>query len=225
MTDLRRTSGLALALLLALAACTSGVSTAPTPAPTPVPTEPTPAATAPASAPGASPAASSTASPEPAGSGATPSPAAVTLTQAWATAPLRDARTGTEFRLADLAGKVVFLEPMAIWCTKCRSQQLDAVEALSKLDRSRVVYVSLDVDPSEDGASLASYAERYGFDWTYAVATREMARELAADFGDRVLDPPSTPIIVIAADGQATLTDFGHKSVEELVSLARRGGA
>lgn len=221
MTDVRRTAGLALALALALAACTAG-------APSAVPTAPPaaiPATPRHVPAPGATPNSAATTSPEPAGSGATPSPAAVTLTQAWATAPLRDARTGTEFRLADLAGKVVFLEPMATWCTKCRSQQLDAVEALSKLDRSRVVYVSLDVDPSEDAASLARYAERHGFDWTYAVATREMARALAADFGDRVLDPPSTPIIVVAADGQVTLTGFGHKSVEELVSLARRGGA
>ncbi|HEX2907728.1 MAG TPA: hypothetical protein VHO69_12745 [Phototrophicaceae bacterium] len=36
---------------------------------------------------------------------------------AWQTLPLVNARTGETFTFADLAGKVIFVEPMATWCT------------------------------------------------------------------------------------------------------------
>jgi hypothetical protein len=131
------------------------------------------------------------------------------------------------FRIADLvaSGRVVFVETMAIWCTNCRAQQADAMSALGQLDRSRIAWVGLDVDPSETAEALAAYGPRWGFDFTYAVAGRDVSRALAADFGDLVLSPPSTPIIVIGTDGRITLTDYGHKSVEALLALAADHGA
>mgnify|MGYP003342657748 CR=1 FL=1 len=51
------------------------------------------------------------------------------------------------------------------------------------------------------------------------MATREVSRALADEFGDVVLNPPATPIVVIDTDGTVTLTDFGHKSTAELVDL------
>ena len=37
--------------------------------------------------------------------------------------------------------------------------------------------------------------------------------------------PPSTPVIFIGTTGQITLTDFGHKSPDEIVALAEEHGA
>ena len=145
--------------------------------------------------------------------------------RAWATAPLTDVASGEEFRIADLAGKVVILETMAIWCPSCRAQQGDVQEALARLPPDRVEYVVLDVDPSEDAASLAEYAAANGFKGRYAIAGTDVARALAADFGDQFLNPPSTPMLVIGGDGTVTPTDFGHKSVDEVVALAEAGGA
>ncbi len=152
-------------------------------------------------------------------------PSGPLLDRPWATAVLTDARTGDSFRIADLAGRVVFIEPMAIWCTNCLRQQADAQQALARLDRSKVVYISLDVDPAESDAALKTYSERNGFDWAYAVAGPDVARALADDFGSQVLNPPSTPMIVIGSDGTITLTDFGHKSVDTIVQLAAAHGA
>ena len=159
--------------------------------------------------------------------GTTPTPAGVILTQAWATADLTDVRTGEHFRIADLVagGRVVFIETMAIWCSKCRAQQRDVVAALARLDASRVTWIGIDIEQSESASDLADYSRTLGFDWPFVVASANFSRALADEFGTQVLSPPSTPIIVVGADGMVTLTEFGHKSVDRIVELAAAHGA
>jgi thiol-disulfide isomerase/thioredoxin len=233
MTDRRRrlaSLALALAALTVVAACTassggtSGASQQPAAAsipPTPAraasqtpgrTASPTPAASAAAVTPGSSPVAAATAP-------------GVVLTQAWATAPLVDVSTGETFRIADYAGKVVILETMAIWCSSCRAQQGDVQAALARLPADKVVFVVLDTDKSENAASLAAYRTKNGFEGRYAIAGNEVARALAADFGDQFLNPPVTPMLVIGTDGTVTRTDFGHKSTDQIVALAEANGA
>jgi thiol-disulfide isomerase/thioredoxin len=149
----------------------------------------------------------------------------VVLDQEWAAASLVDVSTGETFRIADHAGKVIILETMAIWCTNCRAQQRDVKTALGELPADSVSYIVLDVDPNEDGPSLAAYRDQQGFEGRYAIAGTAVARALAAEFGDQVLNPPSTPIVFIGTDGRVTLTEFGHKSPDEIVALARAHGA
>ena len=116
------------------------------------------------------------------------------LSQAWATAPLVNAATGQTFRIADYAGRVIIIETMAIWCANCKAQQIDVETVLGRLPADSVVYLVLDVDPNENAQSLAAYREQTGFTGDYAIAGNEVARSLAAEFGDQVLNPPSTPV-------------------------------
>ena len=150
---------------------------------------------------------------------------AVTLDQVWATTPLTDVASGQPFRIADHAGSVIIIETMAIWCSNCRAQQDDVQRALARLPADRVVYVVLDVDPNEDATSLADYQIQHGYKGRYAIAETAVARALATEFGDLILNPPSTPIIVVGTDGTVTMTEFGHKSVDEIVALAESHGA
>jgi thiol-disulfide isomerase/thioredoxin len=152
-------------------------------------------------------------------------PVVPTLDQAWATAELVDVTTGDTFRIADHAGKVIFVETMAIWCPTCRAQQTDVRAALGSLPAESVAYVVLDVDPSESADSLARYRKSNSFVGTYAIAGKAVARALAEDFGDQVLNPPSTPIVIVSTDGRVTLTDFGRKSPTDIVGLAKANGA
>jgi thiol-disulfide isomerase/thioredoxin len=133
--------------------------------------------------------------------------------------------TGETFRIADHAGSVIIIEAMAIWCSNCRAQQGDVKAALERLPPDSVVYVVVDVDPNEDRASLASYREQNGFSGRYAVAGSDVARALAADFGDQFLNPPSTPIVIVGTDGRVTPTEYGHKSADEIFALAVAHGA
>ncbi|MEO6350990.1 MAG: redoxin domain-containing protein, partial [Candidatus Limnocylindrales bacterium] len=193
-------------MLLFLAACTAPSSGLPS-APTASPAEATPAAATPATATlAAATPATATLSPEapgtqtpPADPGATATPetqpdpttAGATFDQAWAVATLTDVSTGAQFRIADIAasGKVVFLEPMAMWCANCRAQQREALAALQQLDPDAVEWIGIDVESSETPEALARYRDQNGFPFRYVVADTALARSLAAEFGDVVLSP------------------------------------
>jgi hypothetical protein len=135
----------------------------------------------------------------------------------WRTSALLDVRSGEMLTINELtaAGRLVVVEPMAIWCSNCRTQQNEARTALAGLGSEAIVYISLDVDPNETEPDLARYADEREYPWHFAVASREVARSLAEIFGDQVLSPPSTPKIVVALDGTAEVT-FGLKRAADL---------
>jgi hypothetical protein len=141
---------------------------------------------------------------------------------AWRSAELTDVRSGESFTIDGLQGKLVAIEPMAIWCSNCRIQQREAVTAIAAVASDDLVYIGLDVDPNGQAEALAAYAEEEGFDWTYAVASKDVARSLAAEFGDQVLSPPSTPLVLVGPDGTVIETHFGIRQAAELEALFRQ---
>lgn len=135
----------------------------------------------------------------------------------WRTAELRDVRSGEILTISELGGSLVVIETMAIWCVTCRLQQNEAAAALASLDSDEIVYISLDIDPNENEADLARYAEDTGFDWHFVVASREVARSLADTFGEQVLSPPATPVVVVTPAGEVTVR-FGIQRADALVA-------
>lgn len=136
---------------------------------------------------------------------------------AWFTADLTNVNTGEKFQITDLKGKVVLVETMAVWCPLCLKQQKQ-VQALHQLlgQRDDWVSIALDIDPNEDGAFLKAHAEKNGFDWHYAVATPEVAREIGQLYGAQFLNPPSTPMLIIDRQGQVHPLPFGVKEAQTL---------
>ena len=161
------------------------------------------------------------AAPEPTSAVATVVPTAtdepVAETATWLDLELTDAETGDTFTLASLEGQIVAIEPMAIWCSNCLRQQKE-VKALHEAlgERDDLVTVVLDIDPNENAQNLKTYSKKNGFDWTYAVAPREVAREIGQIYGDQFLNPPSTPMLIIDRHGEAHPLPFGVKGAEEL---------
>lgn len=137
---------------------------------------------------------------------------------AWMTTNLTDVRTGETFTLADFAGKTVFVEPMATWCTNCRRQLGNVAEARTQLaDNPDVVFVSISVETTIGNGDLANYTDETGFDWAFAVATPEMLVSLVDTFGQTVTNPPSTPHFIIRPDGSTTDLTTGFEGPEELL--------
>jgi thiol-disulfide isomerase/thioredoxin len=130
----------------------------------------------------------------------------------WATATLTDVATGRPFTIADFAGRTVFVEAMAIWCTNCRAQQGRFTEALGRIDPASVAYVVLTVDPSETADDLAAYRSARGFSGTYAVAGRDVAAALKDEFGANVLNPPAVPLITISPSGEISFATGGERA-------------
>jgi thiol-disulfide isomerase/thioredoxin len=136
---------------------------------------------------------------------------------AWQTLSLTNARTGETFTLADFAGKTVFVEPMATWCTNCRRQLGNVKEAYAQLSGQDVVFVALSVETTIDDAKLASYADGAGFDWLFAVLSPEMLQQLAGEFGQTIANPPSTPHFVIRPDGTVFSFRTGIESTDQII--------
>lgn len=135
----------------------------------------------------------------------------------WQTLSLTNAATGESFTLGGFQGKTVFVEPMATWCSNCRTQQGNVVQAKSQLGDD-VVFVGLSLETNLPPADLASYAQENGFDWTYAVMSPELLAGLADEFGRSITSAPSTPHFIIRPDGSYTGLSTGIDSVEEIIA-------
>ncbi len=144
---------------------------------------------------------------------------AALASKAWATATLTDVSTGETFTIAELAGKPVFIEAMAIWCSNCRAQQGRFTEAFGKMLPGTASYVVLTIDPSETAEDLARYKEERGFTGRYAVAGKDLAKALDAEFGANVLNPPTVPLIFVSRTGEVSFTT-GPESVEAILEAA-----
>ena len=219
---MRRTAVTAIVLGMLVVECSTAanpptptLAPSATPIDTPTDNPPDQATDAPAGTPTATPPDATDAEPEPTPGANAP---------LWRTAIMRDVVSGAEFRIDDLRGQVVVIETMAIWCTSCRAQQREARTALASFDSSNVFYLSLDVDPNEREDELAAYSAQQEFDWHFAVASPDVSRSLAEQFGDRVLSPPSVPIIVLGPDGSLVTNHFGHLSADELAGLLQQAG-
>jgi len=145
-------------------------------------------------------------------------PGAMMESPAWFGTALTNVQNDTTFTIADLNGKVVLVETMAVSCSKCRDQQneIKALHAqLGMLDD--FVSVSLDIDPNENPDTLKSYLKTTDFDWSYAVAPADVARNIASEFEDQFLNPPSPQILIIDRHGVAHALPFGLKSADDLL--------
>ena len=147
-----------------------------------------------------------------------PMPSETAATDPLLDATLIDVRSGETFTLSELAGGgPILVEPMAVWCSNCRAQQHEVRRAHEGGDFQSV---SLDVDLSETPDALAEYADREGFDWRFAMADATLYRLLQERFGVAATNPPSTPLIVIDADGTIRPLEFGRgtRSAEQLLA-------
>jgi thiol-disulfide isomerase/thioredoxin len=135
---------------------------------------------------------------------------------------LVDVRSGETFTLGELAAdRPVLVETMAIWCTTCRAQQRQVVEAHAQAEFHSV---GIDVDPNERADDLAAYAEVEGFDWRFAVADAQLVQLLTDRYGVAVTNPPSTPTLIVSTDGTVRALEFGRvRPAEELVAELNGG--
>jgi thiol-disulfide isomerase/thioredoxin len=137
---------------------------------------------------------------------------------AWQTISLTDARTGESFTLADYAGKTVFVETMATWCSNCKQQLSTVKSAVAQADPDKTAFIALSVETDLDPSALAQYADQNGFEWRFAVASRELVQALAATFGTTIVNPPSTPHFILRADGSYTELSTGIHSSDAILA-------
>jgi len=143
----------------------------------------------------------------------------------WTSFELINAKTGETFTFADFAGKTVFIEPMATWCTNCLNQQRRIKDVVGELSPDEYVIFSLSVETTLLPEDLGEYANRHEFGWNFAVASDELLMALVQQFGRSVSSPPSVPHFTISADGTAGNFSTGSKTGEQFLALVRGAAA
>ncbi|MEJ2550514.1 MAG: TlpA disulfide reductase family protein [Anaerolineales bacterium] len=138
-------------------------------------------------------------------------------TPAWFEMPMTDVRSGEEFTISDLSGKVILVETMAMWCPTCLKQEGEVKQVQELLGaRDDFVNIALDVDPKENAEALKSYVDEHGFDWIFSVASPEIARDLGNRYSAQLLNPPLVPMLIIDKNGDVYGLPYGLKSAEAL---------
>jgi thiol-disulfide isomerase/thioredoxin len=124
-------------------------------------------------------------------------------THAWGSAELVNARTGEPFKIADYAGKPIYIETFATWCPNCQKQLTAINEAQMK--SPEVVYIALSVEGDITDQALTKYADDNSFaNIIFAKATSEVLESLVMEFGADITNPPSTPHFFISSTGEAS---------------------
>ena len=136
---------------------------------------------------------------------------------AWMNIELKDVITGKTFKLSDFSGQPIMLESFAVWCPTCLQQQKE-INSLIQDEKIEIIHISLDTDPNEDENAVIEHAQDNDFNWRFSVAPNEFTQALINDFGLRIVDAASVPIVLICDDGSAQLLARGLKSSDKLIS-------
>jgi len=137
---------------------------------------------------------------------------------AWMDVELVDALSGETFTIREMIGTPILLETYAVWCSTCLRQQQEMAK-LEEMVGDRVLHISLNTDPNEGTEEVRAHAERYGFDWRFAVAPIEMTLMLVDEFTLTVVTAPQAPVLLIAEDGTTEFLHSGLKPATELVKI------
>ncbi len=129
----------------------------------------------------------------------------------WLGVPITDT-AGNKFAVRDLVGAPVVVEVFATWCGNCRKQLGDTQKAAAAAGES-ATFLALSVETELSSADVATYAQKNGFsNIRFAVMSPEMLSALEMAYGKSVLNPPSTPKIVVDAKGGASSMVTGFES-------------
>ncbi len=142
----------------------------------------------------------------------------------WQMIEFTDARSGETFSFADFAGKTIYVEPMATWCSNCTAQLRNVAAARNQLGTDDYVFIGLSLETYLNPSDLADHANDHGWDWPFAVLSDGALRSFVQEFGTSFGNAPSTPHFIIRPDGTWTALETGMKSTNALIEQLRQAG-
>lgn len=108
---------------------------------------------------------------------------------------------GQTFSIAALAGKPVFVEFFATWCPTCRDQLGKTNDAAGRAGDG-AIFLALSVETDLASTDVQAYRTDNQFTGLrFAILTPQMLAEVVEALGNTAINPPSTPHLVVTADG------------------------
>lgn len=140
---------------------------------------------------------------------------AAATSEEWLFLPITDV-SGQTFTIESLQGKPVFVENFATWCSNCL-KQLGKTQQAAASAGDDAVFVALSVETDLDAGEVGDYAQDNGFDdIRFAVMTPEFLAAMEDAYGKSALNPPSTPKIVVDAEGAPGKMTTGFEDPDQI---------
>ncbi len=79
------------------------------------------------------------------------------------------------------------------------------------------IIISLDVDISEDEATLKQYALDHQFTWIFARGEASLLRQFVKLYGQNILNPPAVPKVMLDKNGEPHQLEFGIQPAETIL--------
>lgn len=134
--------------------------------------------------------------------------------KSWREIEIQNVITNEKLIINDIQ-KPIILESFAVWCPTCKKQQ-EEIKELHEEIGDEIISISLDTDPNEDKEQVINHLTRYGFDWTFVIAPKELTKSLIDEFGVGIVNAPQAPIVIICQNKEVKFLGRGVKSSEEL---------
>lgn len=113
---------------------------------------------------------------------------------------------GNRVTLENFKGKVLVITSMAAWCPSCIIEAKNIRPVYEEMDKSKVEFLSIDIDPSEGEENLKNFKIDYETPWVYT--TREGGQDVINKYGLVGFDYT----YVIDKDGKISYIDKGITS-------------
>lgn len=151
-----------------------------------------------------------------------PQPPSNPTSNHWQDTELKDVNSEKTFKISDFRGKPVILESFAVWCPTCTKQQIELKKFHEEVGDD-VISISLDTDPNEDEQVVKEHSQKNNFNWYYVVSPPEFTQTLINEFGIKIVNAPSVPIILICEDGSYRFLQSGIKTKDDLKQAIKEG--
>ncbi|MEP7270548.1 MAG: TlpA disulfide reductase family protein [Acidobacteriota bacterium] len=128
---------------------------------------------------------------------------------------------GTEFKLADFAGKVVLVDIWATWCPPCREQAPQLAKLSQKYRDQGVEVVGLSVNEKKDQAEVLDFVKQAGMTYTVGYAGDRVSAAFLSGTEDETGQPPIPQLFVFGKDGRLVEHLVGYNESHGLTFLER----
>ncbi len=125
---------------------------------------------------------------------------------------------GNRIKLEDYKGRVLVITSMAAWCPTCVIEAKNFRPVYNEVDKSKVEFLSIDIDTTEKEENIKKFKNDYKTPWTYT--TRDGGREVINKYGlvafeiTYVIDKDGTISFI---DRRITSSDNLRKEIEKLL--------
>ena len=133
----------------------------------------------------------------------------------WMRIDMQDVVTNEIFTINSLKGQMLFVEIYSKSCNSCSEQKVKLQDFISE-NNDTIRHISVNTDINADREELLESIERYDYDWTFVLSSKELKNSIVDQFGQKAIRYQLTPLILVCKDQSAYLFEGSLKGKTQL---------